>query len=126
MHLSRVFEANLLQCAAKVVPPVIKKLRDSKFSQLEILLTLLQKLQPEFHFKHADDLIAIFETLQQAVKKPNGIILRWSNPLMVMVMSLDLIYKVRDQFRSLSLRAAAISDNMRETFIQIYENFYEP
>lgn len=31
VHIARVFEANLLQCAAKVVPPLIIKLRDNKF-----------------------------------------------------------------------------------------------
>ena len=81
---------------------------------------------PEFHFKHADELIAIFETLSKAVNQPNGILLRWSNPLMVMVLSLDILYKVRDQFRSLSLRASAVIDAMQGTFIKIYENYYEP
>ena len=101
VHISRVFEANLLECAAIVVPPLILKLRKSKFYQLEVLLNMIQRLLPEFHFKHADELIAIFETLSKAVNQPNGILLRWSNPLMVMVLSLDILYKVRDQFRSL-------------------------
>ena len=45
---------------------------------------------------------------------------------MVMVLSLDILYKVRDQFRSLSLRASAVIDAMQGTFIKIYENYYEP
>ena len=94
MHLSKVFEANLLQGAAQVVPPVIKKLQTSKFYQLEVILNMLLRLQPEFHFKHADELIAIFETLAKAINKPDGVLLRWSNPLMVMVLTLDLLTKV--------------------------------
>ena len=126
VHLSKKFEANLLQTAAIVVPVVIEKLRKGKFYQLEVLMNLFQRLQPEFHFKHADEFVAIFETLTDAVNQPNGVLLRWSNPLMVMVLSLDVLYKLKDQFRSLALRANAVCDKMRKTFIKIYENYYEP
>ena len=53
-------------------------------------------------------------------------LLRWSNPLMVMVLSLDILERLAGQFRSLSLRANAVSDHIREMFINIYENYYEP
>ena len=43
-----------------------------------------------------------------------------------MALSLDVLYKVQNQFRSLSLRANAVCDKMRETFIKIYESYYEP
>ena len=45
---------------------------------------------------------------------------------MVMVLSLDVLYKIRDSFRSLSIRVNSVTDQITSTYIQIYENYYDP
>lgn len=81
---------------------------------------------PEFNFRNADELLAIFESLEEAAMKPDGVALRWSNPLMVMVLSLDILYVIKKQFRSLTLRVNDVIDKVRSSFIKIYENYEDP
>ena len=53
LHMSIQFKSFLLKCTSTVVPPILKKIQKdiSKFN--EVQLSLLQCLQPKFHFKHA-------------------------------------------------------------------------
>ena len=73
-------------------------------------MLIIQKLQSEFNFKDADQLLGIFEDLKEQVLKEDGVLLRWSNPLMVMVLGLDILEKLKKQFRSLSLRITEVTD----------------
>ena len=73
-------------------------------------MLIIQKLQSELNFKDADQLLGIFEDLREQVLKEDGVLLRWSNPLMVMVLGLDILEKLKKQFRSLSLRITEVTD----------------
>ena len=73
-------------------------------------MLIIQKLQSELNFKDADQLLGIFENLREQVLKEDGVLLRWSNPLMVMVLGLDILEKLKKQFRSLSLRITEVTD----------------
>ena len=58
----------------------------------EVKMSLLQRLQPRFHFKHADQLVQILETAKSEAFKPIvGFILRQSNPLMWQVLTIDIL-----------------------------------
>ena len=62
----------------------------------EIKLSLLQRLQPRFHFRHADQLVKILETAKTDAFRPDGgNILRQSNPLMWLVLVTDILTKMR-------------------------------
>ena len=52
--------------------------------------------------------------------------LRMSNPLMVLVLTTDILYKLRLQFKSLELRINFFNDTFQEKFVAIFENFLEP
>ena len=93
---------------------------------MEIYLLIIQKLQSELIFKDANTLLTLFEDLKAEVIKEDSVSLRWSNPLMVMVLSLDILQKLKLQFRSLSLRINEVTDNVRTGFVEIYENFDNP
>lgn len=71
-------------------------------------------------------MLTLFENLKAEVIKEDSVSLRWSNPLMVMVLSLDILQKLKLQFRSLSLRINEVTDNLRKGFVDIYENFDNP
>ena len=73
-------------------------------------MLIIQKLQSELNFKDADQLLGIFEELKGQVLKEDGVLLRWSNPLMVMVLGLDILENLKKQFRSLSLRITEVTD----------------
>ena len=73
-------------------------------------MLIIQKLQSELNFKDADQLLGIFEDLREQVLKEDGVLLRWSNPLMVMVLGLDILENLKKQFRSLSLRITEVTD----------------
>ena len=66
--------------------------------------------------------------IEKLVPKINdeGALLRWSNPLMVMVLSLDVLYKINSNFRSLSIRVSSVTDLIKESFINVYESYYDP
>ena len=80
---------------------------------------------PSFLFTHAEQLVSILEKLEGKITD-EAALLRWSNPLMVMVLSLDVLYKIRDSFRSLSIRVNSVTDQITSTYIKIYENYYDP
>ena len=64
---------------------------------------------PSFNFTHAEQFVTNIEHLVPKVND-EGALLRWSNPLMVMVLSLDVLYKIKDSFRSLSIRVSSVTD----------------
>ena len=65
-------------------------------SVTEVKLSLLQRLQPRFHFRHADQLVHILEIAKTEDLKPEGNVLRQSNPLMWLVLTTDILMKMRD------------------------------
>ena len=45
---------------------------------------------------------------------------------MVMVLTLDVLFKLRGSHGSLSLRINSVCDQIKNIFYKIYENYYEP
>ena len=73
-------------------------------------MSILQKLQPKFLFKHADILVTILERFKTDAFKASGQITRLSNPLMLLVIMTDVVTQIKKQFRSLALRVDFIND----------------
>ena len=61
-------------------------------------------MQPKFHFRHAFQFVQLLEDAKSSIFKANGNLLLMSNPLMVLVLTTDILKKLRKQFRSLELR----------------------
>ena len=85
---------------------------------IELYFTILLSLQPDFLFIHAENLLEFLENFVKDIHKAKTI--PWSNPLMVMVLTLDLLYKIDVQFNSLTLRVNDLSDRVKDFFIQMY------
>ena len=49
---------------------------------------------PSFLFTHAEQFVTNIEKLSSKIED-DGALLRWSNPLMVMVLTLDVLYKIK-------------------------------
>ena len=45
---------------------------------------------------------------------------------MVMVLTMDVLFKLRNSHGSLSLRINSVCDQLKDIFYKIYENYYEP
>ena len=45
---------------------------------------------------------------------------------MVMVLTLDVLSKLKGNFRSLSLRIGTVTENMKNNFLKIFDNFHDP
>ena len=60
LMLTTKFESVLLRSTQIVVPAILKRLRRNCFLN-EMKLHMLQKLQPSFLFRHADELVEILE-----------------------------------------------------------------
>ena len=71
-------------------------------------------------------MLSIFEPLLSVMMSENNVALKWSNPLMVMVLSLDILYKLQNMFRSLTIRIAGVCEKLRNASIKIYSNFEDP
>ena len=80
---------------------------------------MVQKMQPDFHYKHAEAYVSLMESfIKDASREADyNVAYSWSNPLMVLVFSVDILYKLKDQFRSLSLRIDQVSEELIDTFI---------
>lgn len=126
LHMSMHFASLLLRSTEQVVPIILTKMQNDATAVNEIQLSILQRLQPRFHFRHADRFVQIIETAKSDAFQPDGNILRQSNPLMWLVLTIDLLMKLRRQFRSLALRINFVSEQIQEKFIVIYEHVYEP
>ena len=94
----------MLRSTGLVVPILLSKMQKDPSEVNEVKLSLLQRLQPNFHFKHADLLVHILETVKNDAFKPEGSIIQLSNPLMWFVLITDILKNMSDQFRSLDLR----------------------
>ena len=91
---------------------------------MEVNMTVIQHLQPSFQFNHAEVFVDNLERLLDRAE--DNAFLAWSNPLMVMVLTLDVLFKLRGNHGSLSLRINSACDKIKDIFYKIYENYYEP
>lgn len=126
LHMSVHYASVLLRSTGLIVPIILSKMHKDATQVNEIKLSLLQRLQPRFHFRHADQLVQILETAKSEAFKPEGNILRSSNPLMWLVLTTDILMKLKDQFRSLTLRVNFVNEQIQEKFIVLYEYLYDP
>ena len=62
------------------------------------MLILVQKMQPDFHYKHAEAFVSMAESFakKETSRFDFDVIISWSNPLMVLVLSVDILYKLKD------------------------------
>ena len=49
-----------------------------------------------------------------------------TNPLMIMVLTTDILTKIKREFRSLGLRIDFISEHLQESLHQVFQNIYRP
>ena len=49
-----------------------------------------------------------------------------SNPLMVLVLTTDILLNLRKQFRSLELRINFSNETFQQNFLAIFEHFQDP
>ena len=75
LHMSVHFTSLLRRSTGLVVPILLSKMQKDPTEVSEVKLSLLQRLQPNFHFKHADLLVHILETVKNDAFKPEGSIL---------------------------------------------------
>ena len=60
---------------------------------------MIQTLVPEFHYKHAESYVALIEDLVKVDHKTlscQETMFTWSNPIMVMCLNVDILYKLKD------------------------------
>ena len=127
LQMSMEYVPVLRRAVATTVPSLLDKISKDPSNFNEVHLWLLLRLQPKFHFKHAFTLIQLLEEndLKSNLFKQDGLLLKMSNPLMVLALATDIFQRLRLQFRSLALRINAFNDVFEEKFITIYENVYD-
>ena len=108
----------------QVVPTLLSALQKESYVNMEANMTVVQHLQPSLQFNHAEIFVDNLERLVEKIE--DNAFLAWSNPLMVMVLTLDVLYKLRNNHGSLSLRINSVVDQLKDIFSKIYENYYEP
>jgi len=83
-------------------------------------------LQPSFLFQHADGLVEIFEFMNRKAFNLDGFVINNTNPIMIMVLTTDILSKIKNRFRSLSLRIDFISENLHDSLYHVLQNIYRP
>lgn len=129
LHITTLYESNLLQRADQVIPHLLNYLEDwsEKYSSMEVIFQILLKLLPEFHFKHADRITTCLEKLRDdVVSQDSKLIMRMSNPILTMLLGIDILTRLKTQFNSLSLRISSVEDTTRSAIVAIYENYPYP
>ena len=71
--------------------------------------------------KHAELLIQLLEKATADGFKSDGNIMRATNPLMLFVLTTDIMLKLKERFRSLAFRIDFIYSKFEEKFVVIYE-----
>ena len=99
----------MLRSAHIIVPALMSRLH-RKENLNEMKLYALQRMQPSFHFRHADELVEVFEDYIHKALTPEGFLIRSTNPLMIMIQVTDILMHLKSQFRSLSLRITFVLD----------------
>ena len=126
MHIITTYTSILLQSSGQVVKTLLMRLEKDNYAQLEAYLMIVQYLQPEFHFDHAEKFVSVIEGLKAAVLRPKGVMLKWSNPLMIMVLLADVLEKIRLEFSSLNLRVVLVKGELVTLFTSICNNYGLP
>lgn len=130
LHLITQFEDIILTDADTMISALLRKISDDGFKQLEIHLTLVSILLPEFSFLHTEEFLNILEKSAEQSEEDElfskGNVIRWSNPLMVMALSVEILSNLNEEFRSLSLRLSKVREDIITTFVGIYSEFYFP
>ena len=86
-------------------------------------------LLPEFYFNHAEEFVNI---LDQKKKSDRGlifekdVIIGWTNPIMVLALSIEILNSLTSQFRSLALRTNKLREELITYFTGVYTKFYYP
>ena len=84
-------------------------------------MTLLSTLKTKFYFRHAEILIKLLEKATEDGFKSDGNIMRATNPLMVFVITTDIMVELKERFRSLALRIDFVYQKFEAKFLAIYE-----
>ena len=106
----------MIRSAVTVVPAIMARLRRNCFIN-EMKVYMLQGMQPAFHFRHADELVEILTEQRRKAFNMDGFVIGNSNPLMVMVVLTDILYKLKKQFRSLATRIDFINDEIQNNLV---------
>ena len=108
LHMVTLYESILLQMADQVLPSLLSALQKESYVNMETNMTVVQHLVPSFQFNHAEVIVDNLERLMEKIEQ--NAFLAWSNPLMVMVLTLDVLFKLRGSHGSLSLRINSVCD----------------
>ena len=54
------------------------------------------------------------------------VMVSWSNPLMVLALSVDILARLTLEFRSLSIRIIKVREEIIENFVGIFSEYYYP
>lgn len=112
------FESVMLRSTGEVVPAILTRLRRNTFLN-EMKLYMLQRLQPSFYFRHADELVEILEEQRRKALKMGGFVLGNTNPMMIMVVLTQILNEFKAQFRSLILRIDFINDDIQNDLVEV-------
>ena len=80
----------MLRSTSILLPVILSRLRRKCFLT-EMKLYILQKLQFNMHFRHADDFVELLEEEKRKAFHLDGFVLGNTNPLMVMVILTEIL-----------------------------------
>jgi len=126
LMLALEFESVLLRTTQIVVPALLAHCEQKELSLNEMKLFILHRLQPGFHFRHADTFVQILEQQKRIMLTPAGFVINNTNPLMIAVLLTDILYKLQSQFRSLALRINFILDELHADLVVVLQQIYRP
>lgn len=89
-------------------------------------IALLRRFQPEFHFKHTETFIKVVEKNLADFDCISHVMTKATNPLMLFVLTQDLLQKLRIQFNSLSLRIMDLENEILDNMVAIFEKIFVP
>ena len=75
---------------------------------------------------HAESFVTTIESLKLAILTQDSVMQRWSDPLMVMVLTMDLLGKLRSEYNSLDLRIQILEAELATLFTSIYGTYPYP
>ena len=98
----------MVRSTGTLVPILLNRIQKDFSEVNEANMALLQTMIARFHFKHADTLLNVLSDYASRNLNRNAVedslILKASNPLMLLVLIMDILDGVRGRFRSLSLK----------------------
>lgn len=124
--MSFIFKSLMVRSTGTLVPILLNRIQKDLSEVNEANMALLQTMMPRFHFKHANSFLTVLSfyssrNLIGAVEE--SLILRASNPLMLLVLIMDLLIGLRKRFRSLSLKVNDVQSRIEDEFISVFEKF---